>query len=184
MIIGFTGKRGCGKDTAAERLVQSHGFAMLDFTRDVLAPILEAEGKEVTRENLMDVAMDGRKRAHKGIWAEKLCEVIRKKSRKNFTISGVRFPEEVSVFRKEFEDFALVSIACRDRARYERSMRRGTKGERGMTFEEYMKVEEKPTEKAVLKTMELADYAIDNNGTIEDLFEEVDELVKLIKAGA
>ncbi len=182
MIIGFTGKRGCGKDTAAGRLVDAHGFCMLDFTKDVLAPILRKEGREVTRENLISLAMDGRKQGDDGFWAKKLCATIRKNKGCNYTISGIRYNEEAEAFRREFpERFVLVSMVCEDRMRYERSMKRGTKGEKGMTFEDYMKTEEKPTERAILETMDKADFAIDNNGTIEELFAEVDKLVSLIK---
>lgn len=182
MIIGFTGKRGCGKDTAAERLVSRHGFRALDFTRNVLAPILKGQGREITRDNLINLAMEGRRNAHNGVWAEKLCDVMHVMNRGDFTISGVRFPEEVEAFRKEFgSEFVLVSIVCADRIRYERSMKRGTKGEKDLTFETYMKTEEKPTEKVVSETVALADYAIDNNGTLEELYSEVDEILRLIK---
>jgi len=180
MIIGLTGKRGTGKDTIANYLVEKMGFIMLDFTRDVLAPILEKQGKPVTRDNLIDLAMDGRRKAHNGIWAEKLCGTI--KGNEDYTISGVRFVEEVEVFKKRFGDhFLLVSVVADDNTRYERCRKRGTKGEGDMSFEEYMEREKKPTEVAILKTMEMADYTVDNNSTHEHLFEEVDRIVKLLK---
>jgi dephospho-CoA kinase len=211
MIIGFTGKRGCGKDTAAERLVQNHGFFALDFTRDVLSPILREKKMEITRDNLINLAMDGRKKNGNGMWAEKLCAVIRGMKRPfsvragksakpsgnpevggkpeigadtmDFTISGVRFPEEAAVFRKEFgADFVLVSIACGDMLRYERCVKRGTKGEAGLSFEEFMKIEERPTERAVIDTMNLSDYALDNSGTRAEFFERIDDLIALIKS--
>lgn len=180
MIIGLTGKRGTGKDTIANYLVEKHGFRMLDFTRDVLAPILEKEGKPVTRDNLIELAMEGRKKAHNGIWAEKLCDVI--KDNEDYTISGIRFVEEVEVFKKRFGyDFVLFSVVADDNTRYERCRKRGTKGEGEMSFGQYMEREKRPTEVAILRTLELADYAIDNNGTPEQLFQEVGRIIKLLK---
>jgi dephospho-CoA kinase len=185
MIIGFTGKRGSGKDTAAERLVKGHGFTALDFTRDVLSPILRGQKKEITRDNLIELAMDGRKEAGNGIWAQKLCAVMHGMKRGDYTISGVRFPEEAHAFRKEFgADFVLVSILCDDRKRHERCVRRGTKGEGGISFEAFMKTEERPTEKAITDTMNIADYVIDNNGSRDELSGVIDELVTLIKSRA
>jgi dephospho-CoA kinase len=185
MIVGFTGKRGSGKDTAAERLVKGHGFTALDFTRDVLSPILKGQKKEITRDNLIDLAMEGRKNAGNGIWAEKMCSVMHGMKRGDYTISGVRFPEEAHAFRKEFgADFVLVSILCDDRKRYERCMKRGTKGENGMTFETYMQTEGKPTEKIISDTMNLADYVIDNNGSMPELSAVLDQLITLIKSRA
>jgi dephospho-CoA kinase len=179
MIIGLTGKRGTGKDTVASYLAEKHGFRAADFTRDVLAPELEKQGRQVTRDNLIDLAMEGRRKHHNGVWAEKLCDVIKGKGADDYTISGIRFTEEVAIFRQRFgEQFILISLVADDRARYERSMRRGTKGEQGMTFARYMETEKKPTETAILKTMELADYAVDNNGTLDDLFKEVETIIK------
>ncbi len=183
MIIGLTGKRGTGKDTVAEHLSEKHGFHMLDFTRDVLKPILEEQGKEVTRDNLIDLAMDGRKNAHNGIWAEKLCDLIKREGEGKYTISGIRFVEEVEVFRKFMgEGFVLVSVICDDNIRYERCRERGTKGEGAMSFDEFMEREERPTEQAILKTMEMSNFAVDNSGSQEELFLEVDKIVaKLLK---
>ena len=180
MIIGLTGKRGTGKNTVANYLVEKHDFRMMDFTRDVLAPILDEQGEPVTRDNLIKLAMDGRKKAHNGIWAEKLCDVI--KDNEDCTISGIRFVEEVEVFKKRFSDhFLLVSVVADDNTRYERCRKRGTKGEGEMSFDQYMEREKMPTEVAILKTVELADFAIDNNGTPEQLFREVGRIVKLLK---
>jgi dephospho-CoA kinase len=185
MIIGFTGKRGSGKDTAAERLVQKHGFFALDFTRDVLSPILRQQKKEITRDNLIDLAMEGRRRDGNGVWAGKLCTVIHGMKRSDFTISGVRFPEEVKAFRKEFgSDFMLVSIACGDQLRYERCVKRGTKGEGGLSFPEFMKIEGRPTERAVVDTMSMGDYALDNSGSRTEFFSRIDDLITLIKSKA
>ncbi len=180
MIIGLTGKRGTGKDTVASYLMEKHGFNTLDFTRDVLAPELEKQGKPVTRDSLIELAMEGRRKAHNGIWAEKLCGII--KDGRDYTISGVRFAEEVEVFRKRFgKEFVLISLVADDRARYERCRIRGTKGEGGMSFGQFMSREKKPTETAIIRTMKLADFTLDNNGTPEQLFSEVDKAVKLLK---
>jgi len=60
-------------------------------------------------------------------------------------------------------------------------MKRGTKGEKNMSFGQYMETEKKPTETAILRTVKLADFALDNNGTINELHKEVDSMVKLLK---
>jgi dephospho-CoA kinase len=182
MIIGLTGKRGCGKDTIAKRLGEKYKFVSLDFTKDVLAPLLVNQGKAVTRENLIETAMAGRRKSHNGVWAEKLSIIIKRNSGKDFVISGIRFREEVEVFNNNFLDaFKLVAVVCEDRNRYGRVRKRGTKGEAGLTFKEFMEVEEKDTERVISGTMEVADFAMDNNGTLDDLHGEIDKLVKILK---
>ncbi|MBN2330779.1 MAG: AAA family ATPase [Candidatus Aenigmarchaeota archaeon] len=181
-IIGFTGKRGSGKDTASKFLETMYGFRMLDFTRDVLAPILANRGLPVTRENLIDIAMDGRKKSHNGVWADKLSVIIKRNSVHDFVISGIRFPEEVGVFRRNFgEGFRLVAIVCDDRHRYERVMKRGTKGEAGLSFDGFLQIEKRPTERVIAETMGIADFVIGNNGTIQDLYDGVSGILKILK---
>jgi len=182
-VIGFTGRRGCGKDTAAAYLEERHGFRMLDFTRDVLAPELVRDRVPVTRENLIRLAMDGRKKANDGIWAEKLADIIGRGGPGSFVISGIRFRDEARVFRERFgPGFSLVAILCPDQQRYERVIRRGTKGEGSLSFAEFMAVEERPTEMAIGMAMEDADFLIDNGGTRGELQSALDRLVKVIKA--
>ena len=81
IVIGITGKIGSGKDTAARVLVEKFGFVKLDFTKDVLAPALVKRGLGVTRDNLIELATEGRKKHHNGIWAEKISALIRMSSR-------------------------------------------------------------------------------------------------------
>ena len=182
MILGFTGKRGCGKDTAAIFLQREYGFRMLDFTRDVLAPLLVKQGREVTRENLILLAMEGRKKSHDGMWAEKLSDIISKSPGNDYVISGIRFRGEVGVFRSRFGDsFRLVAISCSDRNRYERVRKRGTKGESGISFSRFMEIEKKPTEKAIAETMGLADHTVENDGSLEEFHRHLVALVKTLK---
>ena len=61
-VIGITGKRGSGKDTVAEHLESKYGFHVLTYLDHVLAPVLKKEGKEITRENLINLALDMRKK--------------------------------------------------------------------------------------------------------------------------
>lgn len=182
IVVGFTGKRGCGKDTASGYLEDKHGFVMLDFTRDVLAPILVKQGKPVTRENLIDTGMEGRRKNHNGIWADKLSEIIKQGKGKNFVISGIRFREEVAVFRKNFPGlFKLVAIMCDERTRYERVKRRSTKGEAGISFEKFRETEKRPTERVIAETMKTADFSIDNNDGLDDLYSELESLMEVLK---
>ncbi|NIO19312.1 MAG: hypothetical protein GTN76_00835 [Candidatus Aenigmarchaeota archaeon] len=180
-VLGITGRRGAGKDTAAEYFSKKYGFRVLTFTDDVLAPMLRSMGKKVTRENLIDLGMDMRETFDsKAVLAAALCERIG--WRGLWAISGVRFPEEVRYFRSNFgNNFRLISVECSAKKRYDRLRRRGTKGEGRMSYQEFMKIEKRPTEKPIDKTMKMAKFRLDNNKTRNDLYRQIERIYEKFK---
>lgn len=179
IVLGLIGKRGCGKDTVAEYLSKRYGFNSLDYTKDVLAPILKKMDKKVTRENLVNLAMDLREKYGNDILTRKICEHI--KSRGLWVVSGVRFLEEVYYFRKKFlNKFLLIAVKCNTKIRFQRIKERGLKGEAKLSYKEFLKGEKLPTEKIIPRTIMLADFIIENNGSKEDLSKEIDKLMKSI----
>lgn len=177
LVIGVTGKRGSGKDTAALHLRDKYGFHVLTYTDHVLAPVLKKEGKAITRENLINLALDMRKKNGNHILTELICEKIGKEG--FWAISGIRYPEEYDHFKLHFGDnFKLVNVECKVEKRYERIIRRGTKGEGHLTFEEFMNIEERETESIINKTVEMSDFSVVNNTSVEELHRKLDKLAE------
>ncbi|NIO22761.1 MAG: AAA family ATPase [Candidatus Aenigmarchaeota archaeon] len=181
LVLGITGRRGCGKDTVAQYLSKKYGFRVLTFTDDVLAPMLKSMGKGVTRENLIELGMDMRKTfGGNAALVPALCERIGREGL--WVVSGVRFREEVEYFRYNFgENFRLVSVECSAKKRFERLKKRGTKGEKGMSYQEFEKIEKEPTEKPINGVMKMARFSLNNNRTESDLHKEIDKLCRKLK---
>lgn len=179
LILGLTGKRGSGKDTVAEYLHDKCGFHVLTYTDDVLGPLLKKQGKEVERNNLIDLALKLREEQGKDILTKMIAEKVGKEGL--WAISGVRYPEEDEYFRKFFgENYRLVNVSCDAEKRYERVVKRGTKGEGGMTLEQFKDIENRETEKVINETVELADFSIENNGSLEELRESIGNIAEKI----
>jgi dephospho-CoA kinase len=177
LVLGLTGKRGSGKDTMAEHLKSKYGFRVLTYTNDVLSPLLKEIGKEVTRENLISLALDLRAKSGKHILTRMISDKI--ESRGLWAISGVRYPEEVDYFKERFGDaFRLIEVRCSARKRHERVVRRGTKGEGSLSFKQFMEIEERETEKVINETIKLADFSVENDGTKDEFYRKIDELAK------
>lgn len=175
LVIAFCGKKYSGKDQGCNYLVSKYGFKHLDYSKDVLNPILEKEGKAITRDNQIELATKLRK--EKGIHV--LTEMIAEKINSNSMISGLRFKEEVDYLRKKFEkEFILVAVEADERIRYERSLAQQVKGEGSHTFEQFLERESLPTEKVIPETMRLADYTVTNNGSKEELYRQLDIILK------
>jgi dephospho-CoA kinase len=183
LVLGITGSRGSGKDTVANYLRSKYRFRILTYTNDVLSPILKKRGLDVTRENLINLALEMRRKNGKDALTVEMCRKIKHEG--FWAISGVRYPEEHDYFRKCFNgDFRLVDVECSAKKRHERVVRRGTKGEAGMTFEKFMEIEEKETERIIEETVKLADFRINNNGTISQLNRKIDDLAKKLGIAA
>ena len=180
LVLGITGKRGCGKDTVAHHLREKYGFNVLIYTDHVLAPLLEAQGKQVTRDNLINLATDLRKQDGPAALTEMISERIT--SEGFWCISGVRLPEEVDFLRGFYgQNFKLMNVNCSDEKRYERLKSRGTKGEANITFEQFQETDKKVTEAPINETMKLADFEVDNDKEKKHLNEQLDRIMDEIK---
>jgi dephospho-CoA kinase len=73
----------------------------------------------------------------------------------------------------------LVSIDADLHTRYERLVKRGENpDDRSKTWEQFIADQERSTEISIPPVMALAQEHIDNNGTPQDLEQQLDELVK------
>ena len=178
-VIGIAGRRLSGKNLAAEYISEKFGFRFLEFTGDVLAPLLKEENKPVTRENLARLAMSLREGHGTDVLTKKLCGKISEDGK--YVISGVRFREEVEYLRNRFgKDFTLMAVECNSRARYKRARKRRDKGEARLEYEEFMEMESLPTEKVIPETMRLADCTLENNGKKKDLYLKINKIMESI----
>ena len=177
LVLALIGKRASGKNIFAEYLRDRYRFRLLDYTRDVLAPVLRKQGKPVTRENLTALAMGLRKRYGNDILTKRLCRKI--SGNKSIVISGMRFPAEAAYLHRTFGDgFKLIAVEADPRLRYNRARKRGIKGEKCLAFKEFIKLESLPTERIIPRAMELADFVIANNKTPRDLYRKIDNLME------
>ena len=145
----FTRRIGIHTESISRRqkvIRREYRFKLLDFSINILAPMLRKEGKKPTRRNLARLATKLRKKHGVDILAKRLCKKIKKD--RDYVISGVRFPEEVIYIEKQFGvDFILVGIECRPRIRYERAKKTGIKEDKRMSYEDFLEKEKLPTEK-------------------------------------
>jgi dephospho-CoA kinase len=177
-LIGLTGHRLSGKSLFAYYLRKKYGFRALDFSVNVLSPILRKQGKPVTRENLIKLATELRKEHGTDILARKLWE---KASHGKHVISGIRFPEEVKYFKRMFgKDFVLISIKSDSEVRYQRIKKGGTKEDSRMTHKDFMRKDRLPTEKVISESMKLAKFSVTNGKTKKDFYGRIDQVMENI----
>jgi len=180
IVIGLTGKNAAGKGTVAEILSQNNFVyhSLSDSLRDELKIL----GKEETRENLIETGNKLRMEGGPGVLADKMVPKLSLDT--NHIIDSIRNPFEVNSLRENFSSnsFFLISVDADARLRYDRLRSRGRIGDSDSweSFVNQEKQEENnddPNKQQLSKTMDMADYSIDNSGTLEDLEKQVEKLL-------
>lgn len=101
----------------------------------------------------------------------------------DYVIPSVRQPAEYLELTK-LDGFKLVEVYCHAKTRYQRLLSRArTKDEKNLSYNDFVKNEEReksndPNGQQLDKVIELADYKIVNQGTLQDLEKNVDKFLK------
>ncbi len=178
MIIGVTGKYCAGKDTVAEILIKKSFYHY--SLSDALRAELRLQGKEVIRENLINLGNQLRQNRGAGVLAEMALQNI--KSDKNYVITSIRNPSEIEVLRKR-KDFMLISIDAPVSVRFERMQSRAKVEDAALkTIESFKSNEERemskdPTQQQLHKVIKMADVTINNDKAVEELQSKIDKVL-------
>ena len=175
MLIGITGRNAAGKTTIVELLME-RGWVGCSCS-DAIRSWLRDTGQEINRENLTQGGRTLRSEGGPGILAEMLIERL---DGKNAVIDSIRTPGEVEALR-EREDFILIEVRAGMDARWERAQSRARTGdisdkETFFANEEKEAVAKDESGQALNATAALADLILVNDGTLEELYSDLEEL--------
>ena len=164
-----------------EYLLQHHNFRHYSV-RDVLVMELTKLGKELTRDNMLWMAIKLREENGAGYFMETLLAEA-EKSGGDSIIESIRTVGEVEAMREKSKNFILFAVDADPKIRYERIIKRNNSTDR-ISFEKFMEDEANEsfsTEKwknNLPACSALADYTFHNNGNVEDFFAQVEEVMK------
>lgn len=184
MLIGLTGKNGSGKGEVAKFLIES-GYQFYSLS-DVVREEVTKKGEEVTRERLIVVANKMRSKYGAGILAERVLKNIGPDI--HAVIDSVRNPFEVETLRRR-KGFYLISVEADSKIRFARTKARNRENDPN-TYEEFLDLEAKeaqsndPTAQQLNRTAEMADAVVENNGTVEDLRDQVRQVLQALAANS
>ncbi len=173
--IAFTRLARSGKDTAADYLVKKYGFEKIVLSEQTI-PELEKEGKPLTKMNRSLMAERLRKENGKEILARRALEKARENGLQKAVFTGVHQIAEVEFFKKNIERFALVTVKAEEEKRFGRRTKLDAE-----TREKFFARDKHDTTKFELgRVIDLADYTIENNSTIDEFQKAIDELMQKI----
>lgn len=182
-IIGITGTLGAGKGTIVDYLTTRHGFKHFSV-RGYLIKVINKKGLEVNRDTMVATANELRALHSPSFIAEELYREA-KQSGTNCIIESLRTLGEVKAL-KEKGNFYLFAIDADQKLRYERIIERASETDK-VSFETFVENETRemnsadPNKQNINACMQLADYIFTNNGSMDDLYREIDGVLEKIK---
>jgi len=184
LVVGLTGLASSGKGEVSSYLADRHGFVKLVFS-DVLREEAEKRGllkdKSYEEQKLALSKLGEQLRKEYGRWdilAVRLIEKIKSSKFEKVVVDGFRSVEEVNLFRKNFEKFYLIFVDAEEKLRFSRRKLEDPKA----TIENFKERNKRDIEELGLgKVIEMADFKIDNSGTLEDLKDKINYFLNRLK---
>ncbi|MFA5999604.1 MAG: AAA family ATPase [Candidatus Paceibacterota bacterium] len=179
VILGLVGSLASGKETTKKYVVEKYNAKDCRFS-SILRDILSRVDLPNSRENLQKLSTVMRANFGEDLLARAIANDASKLDADVVVIDGVRRFTDISHL-KDLENFILIKIDAEPKIRYERmKIRNENAGDDKKTFEEFLKDQEAEADKQIPEVMKTAKYAIENSGTFEDLYNQIDEIIKKV----
>ncbi len=177
IVIGLIGRMGSGKGFVADYLCENHNASKHTIS-SILVDILKRLHIPVKREYLQKLGASLRSELGSEVIVTALKGDIEKDNSDIILIDGIRYANEVEMLRT-FKNNLLLSIDAKPEVRYKRCVLRGEKGENKITLGDFLANENRETEKYIGEVMKDADYAVNNDGTRDELIKKIEEMLKV-----
>ncbi len=176
LVIGLSGRIGSGKGTIGDYLASEYCAEGRRFS-DILSDLLVRLHIPVERAALQRMGATLRSMFGDDVLVQTLRKDLEEAEADIVMVDGVRYPNEVEMLRG-FEKSILFFVDAPPKIRFERVRKRGEKGEEKIDFQEFLRAEQRETERHLDEVKAMADYRLDNSGSFEDLYKQVDRALK------
>jgi len=175
--IGLVGEGGGGKDTVAKILEEKYNAAILTSSI-LLKRALGVFLDEIGRHDYIWFVQKLTERYGDDIISKAMIKSMHQSESEIVVFNGMRLPSDYEFLKREGSH--VIYVTADPRVRWERISKRGQKADDAAPFEEFMKMAVSKTEKDIPEIGSKADYRIENNGTLEELQKQTDDVMKEI----
>lgn len=173
-IMGVSGLPGSGKSIVSE--IASEKGAVIVSMGDIIRD--EASKR---KESTKEVARKLRKEKGPLIVAEltiqKIKDIINENIAKIIIIEGIRSPYEVELFKKNFNNFIILSIFANPSTRYERLKKRG-RADDSQNYKEFTKRDQMELDFGIGNVISLSDKIIINETNLEEYLTQINKFLQ------
>ncbi len=182
IIIWITWTIWAGKWTISDYLIKNKWFNHYSVS-DYIVEEIKKKWLEVNRDSMYQIWRD-LKKTH---WADYIVRELYKKAKadeKNAIIESIRSPGEIESMN-EIPDFKSVSIDADIKTRYDRiKLRKSVKD--NIDFDTFLANNKRerdsdsvdPTKINLSKCIATASYKLNNDGSFDDLYSQIDKMLK------
>ena len=180
IILGLVGKLSSGKGTIAKYLLEKHQANIVMFSQS-LRDVLDRFYLPQTRDNMQSVSRGLREALGQDVIARVVAEDAKKAESQIVAVDGVRRPMDI-VYLKELPGFSLIKVETEQKTRHERLNKRSQNPDDHLiTFEEFQKKDIAEAESLIDEVAKEARFTVDNNGSQEELFKQVEEILRKLE---
>lgn len=176
IIIGLVGQMASGKEITKKYIAGKYNTKDCKFSTSLRDVVHRLEIPE-SRENLQKLSTLLRANFGEDTLAKVIAADASKLDSEIVVIDGVRRMADIK-YLKELPNFHLIKIEVSEKIRYERMvLRNENAGDKDKTFEQFMKDQSAEPEMEIPVVMDFADLSIDNNGSVDDLHTQIDNII-------
>lgn len=185
MLLGITGTDGAGKGTVVEYLVTNKGFVHYS-ARAIWEEEFQKRGMESNRANMRLIANQLRSEHGDDFLVTYYLQKLQEEQPENAIIESIRAKAEAETLKQH--DGILLAVDADQKVRYQRITARGSSSDH-VSFEEFAAHEKMemndpdPHGMQKAQVMQMADYTVMNNGTLEELHTQIEAvLIQIAKS--
>lgn len=181
LIIGFVGEMASGKGTACDYLIEKYNAGYYKFST-IMRDILDRLHLPQARENMQTLSTVLRQNFGEDLFAKVITGDVENDKTEIVCVDGIRRVADIK-YLKQLSNFHLVHIYADEMNRYKRIIERSENSDdKSKTFEQFQKDQTRETEQTIPQVVAEAETKINNNGTKEELFEQIEKLVSNLRS--
>lgn len=175
LIFGLVGEKFAGKDAAANYLVKKYKADHVKFSH-VLDEILRLLNLPISRRNEIDLGLGLRKIFGNGVLGRAVVSRVERSDASMVVVNGIRMDEMIDIKKLGAK---IIYVTSSPKTRFARYKQRHEKtDDASMDYKHFVSQEKEKTEVGIPKLGKQADFKIENEGTLEELYSKLDELIK------